>query len=143
MGAFCRAGMISESSAISPCITQPAVVFSNTDDGLRDKDEEDDDELFGQEVQDVQDKGEAKDPEGVAVTLSDGEELEETLKQRILPDPGEPTVSQREDHRASGHITFRSWCEDCVAGRATGEQHRKRTEPRTRVRLCLRLLVPR
>ena len=108
--------MIYDSSAISPCTTQPAVVFSNTEGGLRDEDKEDDDELFGHEVQDVQDKGEAKDPENVEVTISDGEELEETLKQRILPDPGEPTVSQRYDHRVSGHILFRSWCGDCVAG---------------------------
>ena len=57
-----------------------------------------------------------------------------TVKQRILPDPGEPTASQREDHRAGGHISFRSWCEDCVAGRATGEQHRKRKEAR---RVCI------
>jgi hypothetical protein len=126
--------MISESSAIRPRITSAAVVFSNTDDGLRDKNEEDGDKFFGDEVHDAQDEGEAKDPDGVEATLSDGEELEETLKQRILPDPGEPTVSQREDHRASGHITFRSWCEDCVAGRATGEQHRKRKEPR---RVCV------
>ena len=124
MGAFCSAGMINGSSAISPCETQPAVVFSNTEEGSRGEDEEDDEEvskdttLAGHEVQNNQDKGEAMDPESVEVTLSDGEELEETLKQRILPDPGEPTVSQREDHRASGHITFRSWCEDCVAGRA-------------------------
>jgi hypothetical protein len=76
----------------------------------------------------------AEGPNGVETTLSDGEELEETVKQRILPDPGEPTASQREDHRAEGHITFRSWCEDCVAGRATGEQHRKRKEAR---RICI------
>ena len=110
------------------------MVFSNTDNGARDNDE-DLSELFNDEVKDKQDMdGSAEGPGGVEVTLSDGEELEETVKQRILPDPGEPTVSQREDHRAGGHISFRSWCEDCVAGRATGEQHRKRKEAR---RVCV------
>ena len=50
---------------------------------------------------------------------------------RVLPDPGEPTASQMEDHRASGHIPYRSWCRECVEGRATGEQHRKRRGTRT------------
>ena len=39
---------------------------------------------------------------------------------RILPDPGEPTPSQVEDHRASGHIPYRAWCRECVEGRGTG-----------------------
>ena len=49
---------------------------------------------------------------------------------RTLPDPGEPTTSQVEDHRAAGHIPYRSWCRECVEGRGTGEQHRKRTGER-------------
>ena len=115
-----------QNSALRPCESQLEVIFSNTGNGVRD-DKEDLDELFGDEVKDNQDMGgSAEGPGGVENTLSDGEDLEETLVQRILPDPGEPTASQREDHRASGHITFRSWCEDCVAGRATGEQHRTR-----------------
>ena len=57
---------------------------------------------------------------------------------RILPDPGEPTPSQVEDHRASGHIPYRAWCRECVAGRGTGEQHRKRTGERS---VCVCVLV--
>ena len=34
---------------------------------------------------------------------------------RVLPDPGEPTASQIEDHRACGHVPYRSWCK----GRST------------------------
>jgi hypothetical protein len=132
--AFCRAGMILETSAISPQIPQTEMVFSNGGGGAQDEDEEVGDEIFGQAVQDSQEEGEAKHPDGVEVTLSDGEDIDETVKQRILPDPGEPTASQREDHRASGHITYRSWCEECVAGRATGEQHRRRKEAR---RVCI------
>ena len=49
---------------------------------------------------------------------------------RVLPDPGEPTESQREDHRACGHIPYRTWCRACVEGRSTGEQHRARSQKR-------------
>ena len=45
---------------------------------------------------------------------------------RVLPDPGEPTASQIEDHRAFGHVPYRTWCAECVMGRSTGEQHRHR-----------------
>ena len=61
--------------ALSPCETKPAVVFSNTAAGTQDAEEEDLGELFGDEV---------KDDQGISghdsqeVTLSDGEELEET-----------------------------------------------------------------
>ena len=34
----------------------------------------------------------------------------ETAEARFLPGPQDPTQSQAEDHRASGHIPFRSWC---------------------------------
>ena len=125
-------------SALRPRNPHSEVVFSTTGEGTQDEDKEDLAEPFNGEADDAQEDkaiaGSVENPSGIEVTLSDGEELEETLKQRILPDPGEPTASQREDHRASGHITFRSWCEDCVAGRATGEQHRKRKEPR---RVCV------
>ena len=54
----------------------------------------------------------------------------EGAQARVLPDPGEPTASQVEDHRANGHLPYRSWCRECYEGRATGEQHRKRTGER-------------
>ena len=130
--------MIHGSSAISPQPQHFDVVFSNTDGGARDESEPAGEEFFGQEVQDDQDEGEAKHPDSIKVTLSDGEDLPEELEQRTLPDPGEPTASQREDHRASGHIVYRSWCEDCVAGRATGEQHRRRKEQR---KVCVCVLL--
>ena len=49
---------------------------------------------------------------------------------RFLPGPHEPTQSQAEDHCASGHIPFRSWCSECVRARGTGEQHRRRKDRR-------------
>ena len=59
---------------------------------------------------------------------------QDAVMSRILPDPGEPTDGQREEHRASGHIPYRSWCSDCVGARGTGEQHRARTGER---RVCV------
>ena len=52
---------------------------------------------------------------------------QECAPRRILPDPGQPTQQQLEDHRID-HLPYRSWCPECVAARATGEQHHKRTE---------------
>ena len=50
---------------------------------------------------------------------------------QVLPDPGEPSAADVEDHRACGHLPYRSWCGECVGSRGTGEQHRSRKEPRT------------
>ena len=54
-------------------------------------------------------------------------ECQECVAPRILPDPGQPTQRQLEDHRVD-HLPFRSWCPECVAGRAAGEQHIARKE---------------
>ena len=54
-------------------------------------------------------------------------ECQECVAPRILPDPGQPTQKQMDDHRID-HLPFRSWCPECVAGRATGEQHIARKE---------------
>ncbi len=59
----------------------------------------------------------------------DDEFLEDCAPRRSLPDPGQPTRAQLEEHRKD-HLPFRLWCPECVAGRATGEQHRRRLGPR-------------
>ena len=84
------------------------------------------DDLFGDErvVAAPAGKG-SEEPEADEGDESTGEGHEEA-QTRVLPDPGEPTASQVEDHRASGHIPYRSWCPECFSGRGTGEQHRKR-----------------
>ena len=56
---------------------------------------------------------------------NDVEELEATSVQKVLPAPSEPTPAQWEAHRAEAHIPYRSWCEQCLLARATGEQHRR------------------
>ena len=58
-------------------------------------------------------------------------ETEATQPRRVLPDPGQPSESEMEEHRID-HIPYRCWCPECVAGRARGEQHRK---PRDQKRL--------
>ena len=55
---------------------------------------------------------------------------QECLPRRILPDPGQPTARQLAEHRID-HIPYRSWCPECVAARATGEQHRTAPGART------------
>ena len=57
MEAFSQAGLILQNPALSPCEIKPEVVFSNTADGARDKDEEDLSELFDDEVKDKQNVG--------------------------------------------------------------------------------------
>ena len=88
-------------------------------------DEEELEEIFGESIEAplLQPSDES---EGV-------EAAEEDLRgaaHKLLPDPGEPTAAEVEDHRACGHLPYRSWCHECVESRGTGEQHRKRTEAR-------------
>ena len=53
------------------------------------------------------------------------DEMQEDLApKRISPDPGRPTEQEVSEHNVD-HMPFRSWCEFCVKGRATGEQHRE------------------
>ena len=96
-------------------------------EGTGDAEAEGSNELFGddedQEAEvidvmddDAQDAAGGQDREGAAT--------------KTLPDPGDPTESQKEDHRACGHIPYRTWCRACVAGRSTGEPHRARTGKR-------------
>ena len=49
---------------------------------------------------------------------------------RVKSAPVPPTDKERERSHEITHATFRSWCEECVAGRATGDPHkRSATEP--------------
>ncbi len=90
------------------------------------------DDVYMGEKDEVNDGDELFDKNGEAVQVR-GEEVlgedpfrcEECGPRRVLPDPGQPTQSELEDHRID-HVPYRSWCPECVAGRATGEQHRAR-----------------
>ena len=43
---------------------------------------------------------------------------------RVKSRPYEPTKAEIEDHEIA-HVPFRSWCEDCVFGKAVEEPHRR------------------
>ena len=83
-----------------------------------------------------EEQGPAEEPPDLVDEVPDAEATEEDftcqecVEPRILPDPGQPTQKQLEDHRVD-HLPCRSWCPECVAGRATGEQHQKRTETKS------------
>ena len=48
------------------------------------------------------------------------DEAEDLLPRRSSPDPGRPTQEEIDEHMID-HLPFRSWCEECVKGRGTGE----------------------
>ena len=83
-------------------------------------------------VEEAQEEDQSQDveqdpPELVDENDDEDFECQECVAPRILPDPGQPTQKQLDDHRID-HLPFRSWCPECVAGRATGEQHIARKE---------------
>ncbi len=74
------------------------------------------DELFGDAL-----AGEAV---GDVEEIADSEAEQELAPKRVSPDPGRPTQSEIDDHNVD-HLPFRCWCEECMKGRGTGEQHRR------------------
>ena len=65
---------------------------------------------------------EAEGDQGEVVEC-DGEdqETEEVQESKIAPSPSLPSAAEVEDHRIS-HLPFRSWCRECILGKALGEQ---------------------
>ena len=53
------------------------------------------------------------------------EEIERPVQVRS---PSDPTAAEVEEHEATGHVQYRTWCKHCVAGRGIGQQHRTREE---------------
>ena len=43
---------------------------------------------------------------------SDGRE--EAVAPRVPPVPARPTQAEQDEHCATGHTAYRSWCEHCV-----------------------------
>ena len=75
-------------------------------------------------------QGGQSDEEGPPGVEVGQEPLEDDVPKRVARDPGAPTQSERDEHCVD-HWPFRSWCEDCVRGRATGEQHKASEQPRS------------
>ena len=71
--------------------------------------------------------------EGQAAEATEGDETEEEAaeeaseesegKTKVIRSPGNPSAKERADHEIN-HWPYRSWCDHCVKGRATGQQHR-------------------
>ena len=52
------------------------------------------------------------------------EDVEESEPVKRLVAPTAPTATDREEHTASGHAVFRTWCHECCIGRGRMHQHR-------------------
>ena len=111
--------------SISPYNNPDKVLMA---EGVGDEEADGLDELFQDvedqeaEVIDVQDDDDGRD--------GDHGQDHQGAHTRVLPDPGDPTESQKEDHRACGHIPYRTWCRAYVEGRSRGGPHRARTVER-------------
>eukprot|EP00434_Breviolum_minutum_P042976 symbB.v1.2.038276.t1/scaffold5896.1/size48089/1 len=64
-------------------------------------------------------------PEGEPGEEYEVEEIERPVQVRS---PSDPTTAEVEEHEATGHVQYRTWCKHCVAGRGIGQQHRTREE---------------
>ena len=84
--------------------------------------EEDLEDLFAKTDDEAQDDKAEEATGEVEGAEAEECEVEEAVPRKALPDPGQPTQSQLEDHRID-HYPFRSWCPECVAGRARADHH--------------------
>ena len=52
------------------------------------------------------------------------EDVEESTPVKKFVTPSAQTAEDREEHTASGHAVFRTWCRECCIGRGRMHQHR-------------------
>ena len=57
------------------------------------------------------------------VEADEEEEVEEALVAKLFRSPTAPTAAERAAH-APTHLPYRSWCDECVAGRRDNPAHR-------------------
>ena len=50
--------------------------------------------------------------------------VEESTPVKKLVTPSAPTAEEREEHTATGHAVFKTWCRECCIGRGGMHQHR-------------------
>ena len=65
--------------------------------------------------------GEPVRPRELSVPADGGGE--EVIASRVPPVPAKPTQAEQDEHYATGHAAYRSWCEHCVKGRGRASQH--------------------
>ena len=64
-------------------------------------------------------------PQDEEVVEAPAEELQPL---RVIKGPSQPSAAEIEEHEASGHVVYRSWCPICQAARSTGQPHREAPE---------------
>ena len=64
--------------------------------------------------------GESVRPREMGVPSDGGEEV---IAPRVPPVPAKPTQAEQDEHCATGHAAYRSWCEHCVKGRGRASPH--------------------
>eukprot|EP00971_Amphidinium_carterae_P347420 6489422-Amphidinium_carterae.1 len=69
-----------------------------------------------------------EDPTAVGDIDADDEGMVESAALRAKPKPDTPSREEIEQHRAAGHVPFRSWCRCCVAGKGRGDRHRAKED---------------
>ena len=65
----------------------------------------------------------ADQAEPVEADEEEEEEVEEALVAKLLRSPTVPTAAERAAH-APHHLPYRTWCDECVAGRRDNPAHR-------------------
>jgi hypothetical protein len=94
------------------------------DDGNRDEDAQDSNELGGNSADVNQDGGDSAEQPRDA---GGAEESEEARRPTVACDPGRPTRREFLARRCT-HWPFRSWCKHCVRGRPVCSPHRKKNQ---------------
>ena len=63
------------------------------------------------------------------------EEIEVHESRKAIPafDPGQPSQKEIDEHEASGHAVFRSWCQQCIEGWGLGQRHARIDHSQDRV----------
>ena len=64
--------------------------------------------------------GESVRPRELSVPSDGGQEV---IAPRVAPVPAKPTQAEQDEHYATGHAAYRSWCEHCVKGRGRASPH--------------------
>ena len=52
-----------------------------------------------------------------------GNAIEESEQVKRLRKPSTPSAAEREEHVASGHAVYRTWCRECCVGRDRMDLH--------------------
>ena len=79
--------------------------------------------LFATPVAPVEDE----EDQSEKVVIADDEPQAEVQDNKIAADPFLPSAAEVEEHRIT-HMPYRSWCRECVEGKAIGEHRRPRSQ---------------